>query len=210
MSSQSSQHRPSARDKILNAALTVIRTKGYVATTVDDLCAEAGVTKGAFFHHFKSKEDLAVAAAAHWSAVTDELFEHAPYRQLSDPLARVLGYIDFRKSILRGKTPEFTCLVGTMVQEVFETNPPIREACKRSIFGHAGAIAKDIELAKQLYVPETTWTAESLALHIQGVIQGAFILAKAKEDADVAAESISHLKRYIEFLFHQPIAKEKT
>ncbi|MEP7330292.1 MAG: TetR/AcrR family transcriptional regulator, partial [Betaproteobacteria bacterium] len=45
------------------------------------------------------------------------------------------------------------------------------------------------------------WTAESLALHTQAVLQGAFILAKAKGGAAVAIESIDHLYRYIELLF---------
>src|SRR5215813_5351517 len=101
----------SAKDKILQAALSVIRSKGYAATTVDDLCSAAGVTKGAFFHHFKSKEEMAVAAANYWSTMTDEFFANAPYRKVSDPLERLLGYIDFRKSILQGELAEFTCLV---------------------------------------------------------------------------------------------------
>ncbi len=118
-----------AKQKILNAALNVIRCKGYSATTVDDLCAAAGVTKDAFFHHFKTKEDLGVAAARHWSAVTSELFAQALYHKLKDPLDRLLGYIDFRRTILQGEVAEYTCLVGTMVQETFESNPAIREAC---------------------------------------------------------------------------------
>ena len=109
-----------ARQKLLDAALLLIRIRGYAATTVDDLCAEAGVTKGAFFHHFKSKEALAVVAADYWSGKTGAFFEAAPYHQYSDPLDRVLGYISFRKAILTGKVSEFTCLVGTMVQEVYE------------------------------------------------------------------------------------------
>ena len=56
------QARPTARTKLLDAALRLIRTKGYAATAIDDLCHAAGVTKGAFFHHFRSKEELAVAA----------------------------------------------------------------------------------------------------------------------------------------------------
>jgi TetR/AcrR family transcriptional regulator, transcriptional repressor for nem operon len=58
----------STKDKLLNAAMTVIRTKGYSATTVDELCENAGVTKGSFFHYFESKEDLAVQSAEHWLA----------------------------------------------------------------------------------------------------------------------------------------------
>ena len=108
-----------ARQKLLDAALSLIRAKGYEATTVDDLCGAAGVTKGAFFHHFASKEALAVAAAEYWSETTGAFFAAAPYHRHTDPLQRVLGYIDFRKAILTGKLPEFTCLVGTMVQEVY-------------------------------------------------------------------------------------------
>ena len=116
-------HKSSAKSKILDAALMVIRCKGYTATTVDDLCAASDVTKGAFFHHFKSKDDLAVAAVEHWSKVTGELFETAPYHRHQEPLQRVLGYLEFRKSLLTGEVAEFTCLVGTMVQETFEFEP---------------------------------------------------------------------------------------
>ena len=72
------QQKLSAKDKILDAALMVIRAKGYTATTVDDLCAASDVTKGAFFHHFKSKDVLAIAPADHWSEMTSALFAAEP------------------------------------------------------------------------------------------------------------------------------------
>ena len=203
-------HKHSAKDKILEAALAVIRTKGYAATTVDDLCAAAGVTKGAFFHHFKSKEDLAIAAAEHWSEITGRLFAKAPYHKLADPLDRVLGYIDFRGTLLTGDLPEFTCLVGTMVQEIYDTNPAIREACDDSISGHAAKIEADIAQAMKLHKVRARWTAESLALHTQAVLQGAFILAKAKGGAKIAISNVDHLRRYIEFLFRPRKHKERT
>jgi TetR/AcrR family transcriptional repressor of nem operon len=196
-----------ARTGLLNAALNLVREKGYSATTVDDLCAAAGVTKGAFFHHFKSKEDLGAAAANHWSTVTGELFSAAPYHRLADPLDRVLGYIDFRKQLLKGGLAEFTCLVGTMVQETFASHPAIRDACRASIFGHAATLDADIAEAMRRRRIRAEWSAESLALHTQAVLQGAFILAKAKNGAEIAAASIDHLRRYIELLF-QP-AKQK-
>jgi TetR/AcrR family transcriptional repressor of nem operon len=199
----------SARSKILGSALVVIRTKGYAATSVDDLCAAAGVTKGAFFHHFKSKEDLAVAAADFWGETTSAFFAAAPYHALPDPLQRLLGYIDFRKAILVGDIPDFTCLAGTMVQETYETNPAIRNACARAITDHAAKVEIDIAAALDARGMRPDWSAEGLALHTQAVLQGAFILAKANGGAQVAAESVDHLRRYVELLFNTSKSQEE-
>ena len=102
---------------------------GFSATSVDDLCRTAGVTKGAFFHHFRSKEDLGVEAARFWSETTSELFANAPYHQPADPFDRLIAYLEFRKVLLAGDVPDFTCLVGTMVQETYDSAPAIRDAC---------------------------------------------------------------------------------
>lgn len=195
---------PSTRSNLLDAALGVIRTKGYAATSVDDICAKASLSKGAFFHHFSSKEDLAVAAANYWSETTGALFADAAYHAPEDPLERVLAYVELRKQLIRGELPDFTCLVGTMTQEVYETNAPIREACWASISGHADTLVPDIAAAMERYPIAGDFTAESLALHTQAVIQGAFIIAKASGDPQRAVESIDHLKRYISLLFKQP------
>jgi TetR/AcrR family transcriptional regulator, transcriptional repressor for nem operon len=199
-----------ARQKLLDAAQSLIRTKGYAATTVDDICDAAKVTKGAFFHHFKSKEALGIAAADYWSEMTGAFFARAPYHKHKDPLDRVLGYIDFRKAILAGTVPEFTCLVGTMVQEVYETCPAIRAACDASISGHAAKVEADIAEAIKHHGIRGRWTARSLALHTQAVLQGAFILAKAKGDAAIAGQSVDHLRRYVELLFQPATRKRKA
>src|SRR5919109_180712 len=103
-----SRAQPDARSRLLDAAMQLIRAHGYSATSVDDICRAAGLTKGAFFHHFRSKEDLAVAAAGHFSEMAERLFGEAPYRELADPLDRLLGYIEFRTQILAGPVPAFT------------------------------------------------------------------------------------------------------
>jgi TetR/AcrR family transcriptional regulator, transcriptional repressor for nem operon len=190
-----------ARQRLLDSAFVLIREKGYSATSVDELCAEAGVTKGAFFHHFETKEALGVAAANHWSESTSVFFQSAPYHKLQDPLDRVLGYLDFRKAMLNGNVAQFTCLVGTIVQEVYGTHPELRDACEACISGHAATVELDLAAAMKLYGVHAKWSARSLALHTQAVLQGAFILAKAKGGPEVAVASIDHLRRYIELLF---------
>ena len=197
-----SQH--PTKTKILDSALHVIRSKGYSATTVDDICESSGVTKGGFFHHFKGKEELAIAAAGHFGAMADGLFAQAPYQSIKDPLFRLLGYVDFRIALLKGSLPQYTCLLGTMVQEVYETHPASREACNDSITEHATMLMKDVELARDYYVPDAKWSAPSLAYHMQSVIQGSFILAKAKGGPGIAVECLQHLRRYLELLFEVP------
>jgi TetR/AcrR family transcriptional regulator, transcriptional repressor for nem operon len=193
--------RGDARTRLLEAARDVIRTRGFAATTVEDVCRKAGVTKGAFFHHFDSKQALGIAAAAYWAETTSAFFAEAPYHDHADPLDRLLGYIEFRKTIIDGDLAEFTCLVGTMTQEVYASYPAIRDACAASIFGHAATIEPDIQAAMTARGIKARWTAASLALHTQAVLQGAFILAKAAGDRHVARDSVDHLSRYVGLLF---------
>ncbi len=194
------QHESKAR--LLDAAMQVIRTKGYSATTIDDVCESAHLTKGSFFHHFKSKQELAISAAQHFADMADSRFATAPYRTLADPLDRLIGYVEFRRAILQGKLPEFTCLFGTMVQETYDSHPAIRKACDRHISEHAATLTGDIVAAKRLYAPHAKWTPESLGLYIQATIQGAFILAKARRGPDVADQCLAHLQRYLALLFN--------
>lgn len=189
----------SARTRLLDAAHALIRRKGYAGTSVDDLCRAAGVTKGAFFHHFASKEALGVAAAEHWTARAAPLFDAGPSD--ADPLDRVLAHIDMRAAMLEGPAEDFTCFVGTMVQEAFATSEAIRVASDASISAYITAFAADIQQAIDRHGIQKSVTAESLAAHVQAVLQGAFVLAKARGGPDIARESVAHLKRYIIMLF---------
>jgi TetR/AcrR family transcriptional repressor of nem operon len=204
-----------SKEKLLDAALAVIRAKGFAATTVDDLCEAAGVTKGAFFHHFESKEALGVAAADHWDRTTSAFFAAQPYHDDPDPLERVLGYIAFRRSILQGALPEFTCLVGTMAQETHQSSRAIADACGRAMSHHAERIEADIAEAMRRRGldpsgTDTGWSAASLALHTQCILQGAFILAKARNGPEAAWDSVDHLNRYVRLLFGHGRQKENV
>jgi len=189
--------------RFLDAAMRVLRSKGYTATRIEDICDEAGLTKGSFFHHFETKEDLALAAADHFAAFADRAFATASYQKIGDPLDRLLGYVDFRRSILVGDLPDYTCLLGTMVQEVYDTHPAIRVACERHITAHAATLVRDIAEAKKRYASNATWKPEELALFTQAVLQGAFVLAKAKQGPEIASACLGHLRRYLESQFQR-------
>jgi TetR/AcrR family transcriptional repressor of nem operon len=190
-----------SKSKLVDAALSVVRAKGYSAARVDDICTAAGLTKGSFFHHFDSKDDLALAAAELWRIRARSCFDQIPSQITDDPLERLFAYLAVRKSMMSGDLSQWTCFAGTMIQETYATHPALRDACGAVIAEHSATVAEMIAAAMRKYGVRSDWTAESLALHIQGVIQGAFILAKAQGRAEVATDNIDHLRRYLELLF---------
>lgn len=194
----------SARERLIAAAIATVRYKGFSATSVDEICQAAGVTKGAFFHHFASKEALAVEAAGAWTEIAEQrIFTQPDWTRIPDPLERLLGHIDFRLSMIDGPAEDFTCFVGTMVQESYNSSDRIRAACDASLHAYALRLAEDIQQAIDTYGIASGVSAVSLAFHIQAVLQGAFILAKANGNPVIARDSVMHLKRYVVMLFTQ-------
>ncbi|MCI0461729.1 MAG: TetR/AcrR family transcriptional regulator [Gemmataceae bacterium] len=189
------------KQKLLDAAQELMLAKGFTATSVDEVCAAAGVTKGSFFHYFESKEHLGRMVAEHFFAARKQQFQSAPFWRKKDPRDRVYGFIDLL--IERSCTSEAGkgCLLGTFVQELSETHPAIRSVCAACFAEQVAFFKRDLDEAKALYAARARWDTQSLAEHFLAVIQGAIILAKAKQDPKVIGESAKHFKEYLKSLF---------
>jgi TetR/AcrR family transcriptional repressor of nem operon len=198
--------RGSSRERLLDAATASIRRKGFAASGIDDLCALAGVTKGAFFHHFASKEELGIAVAERWGEIGKALANEVARGTARE---RVLAYIDLREALIQGGTDEFTCLAGTLAQEVHQTHPRIRDAAARAIEETAASIEQDVAAALH-HAGRDDISPAGLGLYIQTVLQGAFVVAKAKGDPAPARDAIAHLKRYVVMLLDGPTPRAAT
>jgi TetR/AcrR family transcriptional repressor of nem operon len=182
------------RDRLIAAAIDVIRVKGYAAASVNDIAAAAGVTKGSFFHHFPTKEACAREAAMRWSEQAKADAASSSEGSKS-PKARILAYLDFRLSLLEGPVAKYACYVGTVLTEVHDSHPELAADIASSLLDQAKALEPDLAAA----LGPRRVEAHDLAVHIEASIQGALLLAKAEGGALGARASLGHLKAYIEF-----------
>jgi TetR/AcrR family transcriptional regulator, transcriptional repressor for nem operon len=189
------------KQKLLDAAEQLMLGKGYTATSVDEICTAAGVTKGSFFHYFEGKEQLGREVAERFYASRHKLFAAAPFHEIKDPLERVYGRIDFFIEMGRQSRRAPGCLLGTFIQELSATHPSIREVCALCFAESAESFKRDLDEAKAKYAPRARWSTQSLAEHLTAVVQGALILAKAKQDPTVMVESLTHYREYLKCVF---------
>jgi len=182
-----------SKDRLLAAAINVIRIKGYATTRVDDIAAAAGVTKGSFFHHFPTKEACAREAATYWASQAQAAFAGSAAKSIVSPADRILAYVDFRLSLLTGPVAKYACYVGTVLQEVHDTHPELAADSAASLLAQAALLEEDLRAALG---PECD-QAHALAIHIEASIQGALLIAKAEGGPEGARESLNCLCQYL-------------
>jgi TetR/AcrR family transcriptional repressor of nem operon len=200
---------PETKRKLVDAGVKLMRLKGYHATSVDEICSSAGVTKGGFFHYFKSKEDLAQTAANYFRGVRRARFAEAPFRTLPDPLDRVFGRLEFTKEIFTAPSPLADgCLIGMFAQEVASTNPELRQLCEESFQHSAQDFEQDLAEAKKLYAPKADFDPKKLAFMYISIYQGSKMMAKALESQTVLADNLDQFRHCLENLFGQKAGRK--
>jgi TetR/AcrR family transcriptional regulator, transcriptional repressor for nem operon len=178
------------RDRLIGATIDLIRQKGFESTRVEDICTAAKVSKGAFFHHFASKEAVAIAAAGAWGHGANAMFD-ARLAHHTDARAFVLAYLDLRIALLTGEAYDYMCYAGTLVEEVWQTHPQVHLAAAGAVIGHIDWLAPKI-------APLTgAIRGAELSALIQAGVQGALILAKADGNPERARTCLGDLKRFI-------------
>jgi TetR/AcrR family transcriptional repressor of nem operon len=188
--------------KLVDAGVKLMRARGYNATTVDDICADAGVTKGGFFHYFKSKDDIAHCALAHFHEDRMKSYEDAPFRKLADPLDRVFGRLDFVKASIGGDHHVTKgCLIGMFAQELAVTNPEIGGVCQNYFSRMVRDFSNDLAEAKAKHAPAAQFDPRGLAQLYLSIVQGSLMLAKIAVNNDVLHENIEQFRTHLKCLF---------
>jgi TetR/AcrR family transcriptional regulator, transcriptional repressor for nem operon len=190
---------PATRRKLLDAAQGLMLQKGFVATSVDEICEEAGVTKGSFFHYFESKEALGKEAIERFAAGQACKFGEAT-EEIEDPLERVYALLDVGVKTSRSPSTH-GCLVGTFAQEISHTHPELRASCERIFDAFAGLVTRDLEAAKVKYAPRAAFDPRSLGKLFLAVVQGSLLVMKTTGDRKQMEGNLLHLKSYLKDLY---------
>lgn len=189
------------KEKLIEAALTLMLAKGYPATTVDEICASAGVSKGSFYHFFSTKEDLALAALEAYSQRGFGALQSGSYTALEDPLERAFGFLDHAQAIAHDIWGD-GCLLGNLAVELADTNEAIRVRISAIFEALARRLAQVFEVVVEPGDSASPRPLE-LAEFFLSALEGSIVLAKAHDDWARVPAALENFRRYLGMLARQ-------
>jgi TetR/AcrR family transcriptional repressor of nem operon len=193
------------RQRILDRAQAMILSRGYAGTSLDALIKSLGLTKGAFFHHFDSKSDLARHLIERFSADGITLFQQTKARaeKLSDdPLQQLLIIIGLYRELFEGLTEPYPgCLLAAYVYEMQLFDDDLKPVINREFELSRRELAALIRRIQQQYPPRAAVDPVALADMFMSTFEGAFVLSKSLNEPDITAQQLGLYKTFIETLF---------
>jgi TetR/AcrR family transcriptional repressor of nem operon len=193
------------RERILDAAQVLILDHGFGATTVDAVVNRAGITKGAFFHHFAAKADLARALVDRYAQLDRAHLEHHLERArklASDPLQQVLVLIGLYEEDFEALEEPFPgCLFASYIYENKLFEEGTLEVLRESTLLWRRTMREMLERVAAAHPPRIPVDLESLADLFYALTEGSFIMTKTLGDKTLLARHAKHLRNYLELLF---------
>lgn len=189
------------RQKLVGATRDLVLQRGFTGTGVDQICAAAGVTKGAFFHHFKSKDEIGQAALADWAAFGMALYAQAKAEPARYPLDHVHRFFDIMIGFLRHSESPVTCVVGMMSQELALANPALRDVCAQYLGDWTEFARQLLDEAKAVQPPVVDFDSEEVAWFLNSLWQGSMLIAKTRQDPRIAICNLERARAHVDSLF---------
>jgi len=197
---------PSTRERLLDAAQEGINHQGFAATSIEQIIERAGVTKGAFFYHFKSKNELARALIDRFAAVDREVLEGGMQRaeRLADrPLEQLLIFVGLMIEVAEqlDATPNPGCLFATYCFEGGLFDDDTRNVISEAIASWRCIVGEKLRAAANEHLPVEPIDLDSLADMISVLFEGAFVVARSTDTRAVFASQLRHYRTYLKLLF---------
>jgi len=202
------------RERILATAEPLILRQGFAGTSLDDILDATGLTKGAFFHHFKDKAGFARALIERYArndfAVLDRLSAEAEAAN-DDPLDQVLHFIKLFEDFVAGlPEPIIGCLFATYTYESLQFDPAINSFIAQNFRRWSALYEKKFEAVLARHRPARPTSARELAETVMAVLEGGFILSRNFNDPILVTRLSRQFRQYLELLFADSRQHGKT
>jgi len=193
------------RERLLRAAKKLVMSKGFAGMSIDDVLKATDLTKGAFFHHFKSKADLA-DQLMRWYAENDmKLFRtflaeaEAAY---DDPLDQLMKFLrDFEAYLCDPDNPPRGCMYALYTYEDDHFENTVKDFVADTLRTWTAMYIRKFQEVIDRYPPARPVTAKHLAEMLVSVIEGGLILERAYGNPGMAARQSEQFRDYLGLLF---------
>jgi len=195
---------PLKKFRLLEACLDLMSRQGYAATTVDQICKQADVTKGSFFYYFPSKEDIGTAVIEFYVGKNLAVFAEAKLDEIVDPVERVVTLFDLMIEHAKSRGDDNVCIVGMMAQELSKTHEGFREACETQMCSMADMVCKILSAAAESRgLKKVDFDPESLSWFVCSVMQGSMLVSKTRNHQAMTIDNVQHCRWYVEGLIQR-------
>jgi TetR/AcrR family transcriptional repressor of nem operon len=193
------------RDRILDAAEALVMTQGFAGTSIDNILKKAELTKGAFFHYFKGKGDLARALVERHAQKDLAMFEGFAARaeaKSADPLEQVFIFLEtFEKFISDSDDPSPGCMYAVYTYESMQFEPSIRAFVADILRQWTSIYVRKFQDVLDRYKPALPVNARQLAEMIVSILEGGLVLQRAYGDVRMTSRQSEQFRNYLELLF---------
>lgn len=193
------------RERILDVAQKSVLAKGFGSTSIEEIVANAAITKSGFFYHFADKNALATALIDRYIEVDDKLLDDLLRRArelTDDPLQIVLvGLKLFAELIEDMPNGHPGCIVATAAYQDRLFDSHVREANRRAVLGWRKRFRRLINDVADAYVLRDDVALDDLADMVSTVVEGGVVMARALDEPGVTSRQILMLRSYIKLLF---------
>jgi TetR/AcrR family transcriptional regulator, transcriptional repressor for nem operon len=189
------------KGKLVAATVGLMLKQGFAATTVDAICASAGLTKGSFFHHFESKEAVGKAAVEWWGRMGTALYAEAWNEASLDPLGQLHRMLDIMAGFTKRPGEACVCMVGMMSQELAATNPVMQEVCAKELQAWTENVTRLLSAAKKKHKPKAEFDPKAVAWFLNSLWQGSMLIGKTCQSQAMIRANLKLARSYVDGLF---------
>ncbi len=189
------------RDRIVEAALYLFWLQGYAGTGLAEILARAKANAGSFYYFFKTKEELLLAVLDLYVRTLMPVVVQPVLSQISDPIERVFGILDFYRRNLIATGCTYGCPIGRLALEIPEEQHRIHKRLADNFDGWTAAVQSCLEAARDRLPSDTN--LETLSKFVLTVMEGGVMQARAHRAIAPFDASVEHLRSYFNLLISQ-------